>query len=77
MSGGRALRPHLGWAFLDAAQRVVDHALQMHGGRGVTCGQRVERLYREIRALRICEGATQGQKLLIRRELLRAPGVHA
>ena len=53
------------------AQRVIDDAVQLHGGLGVTRGQCVERLYREIRALRIYEGATEVQKLVIGRELLR------
>ena len=55
----------------EAAQRVIDAAVQLHGARGVTHGETVERLYREIRALRIYEGATEVQKLLIGRELLR------
>ena len=54
------------------AQRVIDSALQLHGGRGVQCGQVVERLYRDIRALRIYEGATEVQKLIIARELLKS-----
>jgi acyl-CoA dehydrogenase len=53
------------------AQRVIDRALQMFGGRGVVRGEIVERLYREIRALRIYEGATEVQKLIIGRELLK------
>lgn len=55
------------------AQRVIDAALQMHGGQGVQVGVKVESLYREIRALRIYEGATEVQKLIIARELLRNP----
>lgn len=55
----------------ESAQRVIDHALQLHGARGVVRGACVERLYREIRALRIYEGATEVQKLVIGRELLR------
>jgi len=55
----------------ESAQRVIDDAVQLHGGLGVTRGQCVERLYREIRALRIYEGATEVQKLVIGRELLR------
>lgn len=58
-------------AATESAQRVIDRALQMFGGRGVVSGQVVERLYREIRALRIYEGATEVQKLIIARELLR------
>jgi acyl-CoA dehydrogenase len=46
----------------------------MFGGRGVVSGETVERLYGEIRALRIYEGATEVQKLIIGRELLRRSG---
>jgi alkylation response protein AidB-like acyl-CoA dehydrogenase len=53
------------------AQAVIDRALQMFGGRGVVHGEVVERLYREIRALRIYEGASEVQKLIIGRELLK------
>jgi len=60
-------------AATESAQQVVDAAVQLFGGLGVTRGQVVERLYREIRALRIYEGATEVQKLVIARELLRAP----
>jgi acyl-CoA dehydrogenase len=55
----------------ESAQRVIDAAVQLHGGLGVTRGHIVERLYRDIRALRIYEGATEVQKLVIARELLR------
>jgi len=54
------------------AQRVIDRALQMFGGAGVAKGNIVESLYREIRALRIYEGASEVQKLIIGRDLLRA-----
>jgi acyl-CoA dehydrogenase len=54
----------------EAAQQVIDSAVQLHGGLGVTSGQIVERLYREIRALRIYEGATEIQKLIIARQTL-------
>lgn len=54
------------------AQRVIDRALQLHGGRGVQVGSAVESLYREIRALRIYEGATEVQRLIIGRDLLAA-----
>ena len=54
------------------AQWVIDQALQMFGGRGVRAGEITERLYREIRALRIYEGATEVQKLIIGRELMKA-----
>jgi len=53
------------------AQRVIDRSLQLHGGLGVMRGTPVERLYREIRALRIYEGATEVQKLVIARERLK------
>jgi acyl-CoA dehydrogenase len=54
------------------AQAVIDRALQMHGGLGVKVGSVVESLYREIRALRIYEGATEVQRLIIGRDLLAA-----
>lgn len=53
------------------AQQVIDAAVQMWGGLGVVSNQPVERLYREIRALRIYEGATEVQQLIIGREMLR------
>ncbi len=56
------------------AQRVIDRALQMHGGLGVRVGSAVESLYREIRALRIYEGATEVQRLIIGRDVLATPG---
>jgi len=52
------------------AQQVIDAAVQMFGGLGVVSGQPVEMLYREIRALRIYEGASEVQQLIIARELL-------
>ena len=55
----------------EAAQRVIDRAVQLHGGLGVTKGVKVEELYREIRALRIYEGATEVQKVVIARELMK------
>jgi len=58
----------------ESAQRVIDRAVQIFGGRGVVQGEIVERLYRDIRALRIYEGATEVQKLIIGRELLSAAG---
>ncbi|MFN7134205.1 MAG: acyl-CoA dehydrogenase family protein, partial [Myxococcales bacterium] len=54
----------------EAAQRIIDRSLQVHGGNGVVKGFAVERLYREIRALRIYEGATEVQKLVIASQLL-------
>jgi acyl-CoA dehydrogenase len=55
----------------ESAQRVIDRALQMFGGRGVVHGQIIEKLYRDVRVLRIYEGATEVQKLIIARELLK------
>jgi acyl-CoA dehydrogenase len=60
-------------AATENAQCVIDAAVQMFGGRGVRTGEIVESLYREIRALRIYEGATEVQKLVIARELLKRP----
>jgi acyl-CoA dehydrogenase len=57
----------------ETAQRVIDRALQLFGARGVMTGTPVEKLYRDIRALRIYEGATEVQKLIIAREVLAAP----
>jgi len=59
-------------AATEGAQRVIDRAVQLHGGLGVRSGQVVERLYREIRSLRIYEGATEVQKLIIGRDVLGA-----
>ena len=59
-------------AATEGAQQVIDAALQMFGGLGVVSEQPVERLYREIRALRIYEGATEVQQLIIARELLKS-----
>jgi acyl-CoA dehydrogenase len=55
----------------EAAQSVIDKAVQIFGGLGVTKGVKVEELYREIRALRIYEGATEVQKIVIARELVK------
>jgi len=59
-------------AATESAQRVIDQALQLHGGQGVVAGAVVERLYREIRALRIYEGASEVQRLIIGRDVLKA-----
>lgn len=56
----------------ELAQQVIDRALQLHGARGVRVGEVIERLYRDIRALRIYEGATEVQRMLVGREMLRA-----
>jgi acyl-CoA dehydrogenase len=55
----------------EAAQRVSDQALQIHGGVGLVTGNITERLYRDIRALRIYEGTSEIQKLVIARELIK------
>ena len=55
----------------ESAQQVIDAAVQMHGGLGVTRGVKVEELYREIRALRIYEGASEVQRQIIARDLLK------
>jgi acyl-CoA dehydrogenase len=55
----------------ETAQQVIDRAVQLFGGRGVVRGEVVERLYRDIRALRIYEGATEVQKLIIGRDLIQ------
>ncbi|NYT83594.1 acyl-CoA dehydrogenase family protein [Alcaligenaceae bacterium] len=55
----------------ESAQWVIDRVLQMFGGQGVVKNSPIERLYRDIRALRIYEGATEVQKLIIARELLK------
>jgi acyl-CoA dehydrogenase len=56
----------------ESAQQVVDRAVQIFGGLGVVKGVKVEELYREIRALRIYEGATEVQKIVIAREVLKS-----
>jgi acyl-CoA dehydrogenase len=59
------------WYATEAAYRICDQAVQIHGGIGVLQGSLVERLFREIRALRIYEGTTEIQKLIIANSLLR------
>jgi acyl-CoA dehydrogenase len=55
----------------EAAQRIVDQSLQIHGGSGVVAGNILERLYRDVRALRIYEGTSEIQRLIIAKHLLR------
>lgn len=55
----------------EAAQKIIDDAVQLHGGAGVTKGVTVEHLYRDIRALRIYEGASEVQRQIIARDLLK------
>jgi len=59
----------------EAAQRIIDQALQIHGGMGLVAGTVTERLYRDVRALRIYEGTSEIQKLVIARSLLSSSGV--
>jgi len=58
----------------EAAQRVIDASVQLHGGDGVRSGHVVERLYREVRALRIYEGASDVQRVVIARAVLAGDG---
>lgn len=60
------------WFATEAAGRICDRAVQLFGGRGVTRGEIVERLYRDVRALRIYEGASEIQQLVIARAVLGA-----
>ena len=64
-------------AATEGAQRTIDAAVQLWGGEGVRSGNVVERLYRDIRALRIYEGASEVQQLIIARELLKSAGAAA
>lgn len=58
----------------EAAGRIIDSALQIHGGAGLVYGSVIERLYRDIRALRIYEGTSEIQKLVIAGQLLKENG---
>lgn len=60
----------------EAAQRIVDQALQIHGGNGVVAGHIMERLYRDVRALRIYEGSSEIQKLVIAKNLMQKERPH-
>lgn len=68
-------------AATESAQSVIDRALQMFGGKGVVSDSTIERLYRDIRALRIYEGASEVQKLIIARDIIKqaatAPAIAA
>jgi acyl-CoA dehydrogenase len=74
IKGGRATREAAMAKMVatENAQQIIDRAVQVFGGEGVRSGNIVERLYREIRALRIYEGSTEVQKLIIARETLKA-----
>ncbi|MGB6951080.1 MAG: acyl-CoA dehydrogenase family protein, partial [Candidatus Cybelea sp.] len=58
------------WFATEAAGRICDRAVQLFGGRGVTRGEIVERLYRDVRALRIYEGASEIQQVVIAKAVL-------
>jgi alkylation response protein AidB-like acyl-CoA dehydrogenase len=60
------------WFATEAAQRIVDQAVQIHGGSGVMEASIVDRLYRAVRSLRIYEGSTEIQQLVVARELLKS-----
>jgi alkylation response protein AidB-like acyl-CoA dehydrogenase len=60
------------WYATETASRVADGAVQLFGGRGVRRGEIVERLYRDVRALRIYEGASEIQQIVIARSVLEA-----
>ena len=57
----------------EAAQLIIDRAMQLHGGRGVLSGEIVEQLYRDVRPLRIYEGTTEIQKLILGGSFAKAP----
>lgn len=63
-------------AATEAAQRAADGAVQLFGAQGVVRESWPERLYREVRALRIYEGASEVQKIVIARDLLRSARAH-
>jgi acyl-CoA dehydrogenase len=58
------------WYATEAAARIVDAAVQLHGGAGLAAGSVVERLYRHVRAMRIYEGTTEIQKLIVARGVI-------
>ena len=58
----------------EAASRIVNESLQIHGGAGLEKGNRIERLYRDIRVLTIVEGTSEIQRQTIARQLLREQG---
>jgi acyl-CoA dehydrogenase len=79
-AGGAKTTAEAAMAKLSATElgsRIIDRAVQLHGARGVQVGSVVERLYREIRALRIYEGASEVQRLIVGREALSVHAMHA
>ena len=72
-NGDRTLRSAMAKLYAtESAQRVVDQAVQIHGGSGALADSAVDRLYRAVRALRIYEGTSEIQQLVIARELSRS-----
>jgi acyl-CoA dehydrogenase len=61
----------------ESAQKIVDDAVQLHGARGVVKGQTIEKLYREIRALRIYEGTSEIQKIVIAGQIYAGAAANA
>jgi acyl-CoA dehydrogenase len=59
----------------ESASRIIDHAVQLHGARGIETGSVVEQLYRDIRALRIYEGASEIQRLIIGRDAIASDAI--
>ena len=64
------------WFATEAAGRICDRAVQLFGGRGVTRGETVERLYRDVRALRIYEGSSEIQQQIIAKQMLATAPAH-
>lgn len=60
------------WSATENAQKVIDIALQIHGAQGVVIGQKIESLYRDIRALRIYEGSSEIQQIIVGKSLVEA-----
>ena len=65
-----SITEYLMFKYGKSAQQVIDAAVQLHGGKGVTRGNVVESLYRDVRALRIYEGASEVQQTIIARQAL-------
>ena len=77
-AGGGASRSEAAMAKLvatESASRIIDQAVQLHGARGIESGTVVESLYRDIRALRIYEGASEVQRLIIGRDAVESNAI--
>jgi acyl-CoA dehydrogenase len=70
------LKSSIAKLFATGRPEIVDQALQIHGGNGVVVGHIMERLYRDVRALRIYEGSSEIQKLVIAKSLMRKERQH-